>query len=527
MASRIFNIIGWIGTALVVAAVGVRFNLIPVDPQWAIRLAAAGLVCMLAYMASQWREILAMFAGRQARYGTLAGVGVLVVLGILVALNYIGTRQNKRWDFTANQQYSLSDQTRNVLAKLDDDLQILVFAQETDFNSYRDRLREYEYASKRVSTQYIDPDKQRTLAQQDDVQQYGTIIFKYKGRTERATQNTEQDLTNGIIKVVSGQQRKVYFVQGHDEKDPTSSEREGYGTIADALKKENYTVDKLVLAQTGAVPDDAAVVVVAGPKGDLFAPETEALKKYMDKQGKVLLLLDPPAKLDGPEPKSLIQLAHDWGIDVGNDIVVDVSGMGRLIGTDASVPVAAKYPTHPITDRFNLITAYPLARSVVAVSGGVNGHTAQSFIESSERSWAESDLKSLLTSGDVALDASKGDKAGPVSMAAAVTAAAPAPADAKPEDKDAPKPETRLAVVGDSDFASNAVLGIQGNRDIFMNTVGWLSQQENLISIRPREAADRRITLTATQQSWITWISLVFVPAAVFGTGILTWMRRR
>jgi gliding motility-associatede transport system auxiliary component len=200
--------------------------------------------------------------------------------------------------------------------------------------------------------------------------------------------------------------------------------------------------------------------------------------------------------------------------------------MGRLIGTDASVPVAANYPSHAITQRFNFLTAYPLARSVTAVSGGVSGHTAQSFIETSPRSWAETDIKSLVTKGEVALDEAKGDKKGPISIAAAVSAAS-TPPDSKQAAADAPKPETRVAVVGDSDFAANSGLGIQGNRDLFMNIVGWLSQQENLISIRPKEADDRRITLTATQQSNIVWLSLLIIPACIFGTGVYTWWRRR
>ncbi len=191
----------------------------------------------------------------------------------------------------------------------------------------------------------------------------------------------------------------------------------GYNGIAGALKGENYAVDKLVLAQTGAVPDDASVVVVAGPKTDFFPPEIDALKKYLAKGGKLLLELDPPDKPDSPPLTNLIALAHDWGMTVGNDVVVDVSGMGRLIGTDASVPVAANYPSHPITERFNFLTAYPLARSVVPVTGGVNGHIAQSFVETSPRSWAEADIKSLLTTGKVSFDASKGDKKGPVSIA--------------------------------------------------------------------------------------------------------------
>lgn len=525
MINRILSLVGWLGTAMVFVAVAIRFGL-PAREQYAYYLAWAGLVCVLVYTLGQWREIAKVFQRRQARYGTLAGVSVLVVLGILVAINYIGAKQNKRWDLTANKQFSLSDQSRNVVAKLDAPLQVMVFVQEPEFPRYQDKLKEYEYASKRISTEYIDPDKKPAIARQNQVQQYGTIVFNYKGRTERVTSDNEQDVTNGIIKVVTGQQKKIYFTQGHGEKDTTGSERDGYNTIVAALGRENYTVDKVVLAQTGAVPDDAAVIVVAGPRTDFFPPETDALKKYLDKAGKVLLMLDPPEKPDSPPLTTLIALAHDWGIEVGNNIVVDVSGMGRLIGTDASVPVAANYPSHPITQRFNFITAFPLARSAAPVTGGVNGHTAQSFVETSPRSWAETDIKALLTSGQVSLDESKGDKKGPVSIASAVSASAPT-SPAKPGDTDAAKPETRVIVIGDSDFAANSGLGIQGNRDLFMNMVGWLSQQENLISIRPKEPDDRRITLTATQQSNIVWLSLLVIPGFIFGTGVYTWWRRR
>jgi ABC-type uncharacterized transport system involved in gliding motility auxiliary subunit len=404
---------------------------------------------------------------------------------------------------------------------------VLVFAQEPEFPRYQDKLKEYGYWSKRVSAEYIDPDKKPTVAKQNKVEQYGTIVFNYKGRSERVTTDNEQDITNGIIKVVSGQQRKVYFTQGHGEKDTTSAERDGYNAIAAALGRENYAVEKLALAQQGAVPDDASVVVVAGPRIDFFAPEVDALKKYLAKSGKLMLELDPPDRVDSPPLTNLIALAHDWGVNVGNNIVVDVSGMGRLLGTDASVPVAANYPSHPITARFTLLTAFPLAREASPIPSGVDGHTAQVFVETSPRSWAETDIKSLLATGQVALDESKGDKKGPIAIGSAVTASATPAAPPKPGEADAPKPETRVVVMGDSDFAANTGLGIQGNRDLFMNTIGWLSQQENLISIRPKEADDRRITLTATQQSNITWLSLLIIPGFIFGSGIYTWWRRR
>jgi ABC-type uncharacterized transport system involved in gliding motility auxiliary subunit len=530
MVNRILSLIGWLGTAMVFVAVAIRFGY-PAKEQWAFYLAWAGLVCVLLYTMGQWREIAKLFSRRQARYGTLAGVSVLVVLGILVALNYIGASQNKRWDLTANKQFSLSDQTRNVLEKLDSPMQMVVFEREPDFQRYRDKLNEYTYSSKKLTTEYIDPDKKPAIAKQNQVQSYGTIVINYKGRTERVTSDAEQDITNGIIKVVSGQQRKVYFTQGHGERDTAASEREGYNAIAAALGRENYGTDKLVIAQQGAVPDDASLVVVAGPKTDFFPPEIDALKKYLDKAGKLLLMVDPPDKPGDPQAASLIALAHDWGVDLGNDVVVDASGMGRLIGADASIPVAATYPSHAITKNgaFNLLTAYPMARSATPAAGGVNGRTAQPFVETSARSWAEADIKGLMASGEVSLDESKGDKKGPITIgaatSAAVAAAAPA-ADAKPG-ADAPKPETRVAVIGDSDFAANGGLGIPGNRDLFMNVVSWLSQQENLISIRPKEPDDRRITLTATQQANINWLSLLVIPGGIFGTGVYTWWRRR
>ena len=257
MVNRILSFVGWIAMLLVLAALGIRFGR-PAWEQYAYYLAWAGLVCALAYTLGQWREIAKVFSRRQARYGTLAGVSMLVVLGILIAINYIGARQNKRWDLTANQQFSLSDQSRNVVAKLDSPLQIRVFAQEPEFQTFRDKLKEYEYASKNVSVEYVDPDKKPTIARQYQIQQYGTIVFDYKGRTERITTSTEQDLTNAIIKVVSGQQRKIFFTQGHGEKDTASSERDGYNAIAAALGRENYAIDKLVIAQAGAVPDDAS-----------------------------------------------------------------------------------------------------------------------------------------------------------------------------------------------------------------------------------------------------------------------------
>ena len=527
MLKRILGLLGWLGVVLVFAAVAIRF-LKPEYQQYYNGLAIAGLVCTLLYILSQWREIGQSFSGRQARYGSLAAASVLVVLGILIAINYLSTKYNKRWDLTSARQFSLSDQSRKVLQDLKEPVKIRVFARSEEFQRFRDRLDEYTYHSKQVTTEYIDPEKRPGLAQQYGVTSLGTIVFDYAGRTERVTSDSEQEVTNGLIKVIQGRQPKVYFTQGHGEKDTVSADRTGFNGISGALTSDNFVVEKIVLAQVTEVPADADVLVVAGPKTDFLAPEIDVLKAYLARGGKLFVMIDPVLKPDTPQPAALQALLKDWGIDAPNDVVLDVSGMGRLIGTDESVPVAASYPSHAITQEFNLLTAYPLARSISPVEGGVNGRNPQKLIETGPRSWAESDIKSLSGGQPAKMDGT--DKTGPISLGVAVSG----PATNAPAPKEPPKPgetpkqvEARIVTIGDSDFASNAALGVQGNRDLFLNAVNWLAQQENLISIRAKDPEDRRITLTADQERRIFYLTVLIVPGLILLAGVQTWWRRR
>lgn len=540
MANRVLQGLGWTGVAVVFGALVVRFTLPDQQELW-WWLAVVGLAMVAVHTLSQWREILAFFGRRQAREGVMATSGVALALGILVAANYILSRQNVRWDLTAAQQYSLSDQTRRVLEELEAPIAVLVFAREAEFSGYRDRLDEYAYVSSQVDVEYIDVDRNPVRARQYEVQAYGTIVFEYEGRVERTTSNTEQELTNALIKAVEGEERTVYFVQGHGERDPEGDDRDGYRAVRDALGRDNFRVETVVLAQTGEVPADATVVAVAGPSTDLLPTEADLLRDYLEDGGKLLLMIDPPDTEDDPPQPNLVALAGEWGMELGADVVVDASGVGQLLGTDASVPVAATYPPHAITDGFNLLTAFPLARSVRPVAGGVSGRIGEVVVETGARSWAEADL-SQLAAGEVTLDEDAGDVPGPVPIAAVVaqTIDEPEPgddgenteADAEGEDEasgadDDPPLQARLAVFGDSDFASNSAVGIQGNRDLVLNTINWLAQQENLIAIRPREPEDRRITLTADQQTRVYWLSLLLLPGFIAGAGIYTWWGRR
>jgi ABC-type uncharacterized transport system involved in gliding motility auxiliary subunit len=532
MLTRITGVIGWIGTALVFGAVAIRF-LRPEWNQYAQWGAWAGLACLLIYMAGQWRDVRTFYTGRQARYGTMSIVGVLVFLGIVVAINYLAVRQNKRWDLTSNQFYSLSDQTVKILQTLDAPVKLTVYDRETEFDRFRDRLDEYAYQSRNITVEYVDVDREPDRARAAQVQNYGTIVIEYKDKVERLTNNDEQAITNAIIKAMTGEARKVYFTQGHGEKDTASQERAGYGAVVGALTRDNYAVEPLVLAQRPDVPEDATAVIVAGPRTDFLQPELDALKRYVARGGKVMFLLDPPDDFATNATPLITGFLKEWGIDVGNDVVLDTSGIGQLIGANESVPVAAPpYPQHAISENFNVMTAFPLARSVRPVEGGAGGRTAQPFVQTSPRSWAETNLKGLAGGTPAELNADQGDREGPVPLAAAVSAPASEapprlPTNTSGDAPEPPKPESRIVAFGDSDFAANFGLGIQGNRDLFMNAVNWVAQNENLIAIRPRESQDRRITLTEDQHQRIVLMALLIIPGLVFATGIYTWWRRR
>ncbi len=545
MLNTIFGIVGWIGTLLVFAGVAIRVF----RPEWdtyAYWAAVVGLVCVGLYTLTQWREIGRSFQKRETKLGAMMSISVAAVLAILIGINWAVTRRDKRWDLTASASYTLSDQTVKVLTNLKSPAKVLVFDTPGGFQRFRDSLTMYTTVSPNLQVEYVDMDREPARAREYAIASPGTVVMEYDGRREKVMSEREQDLTNNLIKVTTGRQVKAYFVQGHGEKDILGNDRPGYASVVEALKRDNYTVEKVVLAQSAAgVPADASVLIIAGPTSDFLKPEVDAIRTYLRKGGKALFMLDPPVGESARTAPTLEALLKEWGITVGHDVVIDASGMGQLLGTDASVPVVATYPQHDVTQNFDLLTAFPLAQSVAGTAGTELGTAlTANVINTSDRSWSEADVKSLATGGKVSLDEAAGDHRGPITIALSLAmdapdAAAPTPAGAsgdkpadgaKPGEKpaDAPKkPQMRIMVVGDSDFASNAAAGIQGNADLFVNMNNWLTQQEDLISIHPRDAGDRRVTMTADQQRRVLWLSLLFIPGLILGSGVYSWWQRR
>ena len=538
--------LGWLGVALVFAAVAVRF-LRPDMVQWRSGLAAAGLACLLVYILSQWREVARSVSGRQMRFGALAAASVVLVLGILFAINYLASRHGKRWDLTAAHQFTLADQTKKVVQGLKEPMRVIVFARTEDRAGFKERLDEYASLSKHFNVEYIDPEKQPLLAQPYlPLVDTGTVVLDYKGRIERVNANTEQALTNGLDQGGPGETEQGLLRPG-------ARRAHGRGFRSHRLQHDRPVPHLRQLRQRQHRPVAGARdsrrcdgARRRGAKGGLL-PSGNRLAEGIPRQGgKVLFLLDPAAKPDAPPLTNITALLKDWGIKADDDVVInvptdvqlkdgeaiDVAQLATLPNTDGTFVLAAKYLSHPLTQGLGRVTVvFRVARSISAATEGANGHFAQNLFQTTDTSWGETDLKQLMTTGQVARDPGKGDKNGPLALGAAVsapategTAAAPATDGGK---NDEPKRETRMAVIGDSDFASNGLLGAGRNADLFLNAINWLAQQEDMIAIRPRDPEDRRITLTAEQQTRIFWITIFIIPGLILLAGVQTWWRRR
>jgi hypothetical protein len=534
VANHFLTVIAWIGTVLVALVVG-RFA--ASDPRWDSVLVWAGIggvVCICVYAVVWWRDHAARAPGPADR-SRLPAAALIAGVGLAAAMTMLAGSYGPRWDVTANRVYRLSNDTRDVLRRLDAPVRILPFVEDADRAEYRDLLDEYAAASRFVSVEPVDVEAESALARQYDVQEYGTSVVEYKGRFELIRGAREQDFTNALARLREGRTRKIYFTTGHAERDIASTERVGYSEIVAALRRDNFVVETVNFTQVPDIPADATLTVVAGPRADFFSGEIQALRRYRVKGGAMLFLVDPfedlkryitesglalfmmdPSSVSGSgELRNLAGFLKDEGAELGNDVVVDQSDMGQFIGTDASVPVAAVYPAHAITQGLSALSAYPMARSVTP--GAAAGKTIAAFIETSDRTWAETDIRQL-GAGKLSMDQEDGDRPGPISLGVAIEAPAP-PAQAGQAAR-----QSRLAVVGDSDFAANYSANIPGNADMFLSIVRWLAQDTG-VTIPPRLPQERVLTMTQTQQTLMSWFALLLLPGMALG--VAAYLRKR
>ena len=504
-----------------------------------LTLAIVGGALILIGITANYKQIMTAMGKRSAKYAGNYVVSLILVLAIAGGLNYVATKHVKRFDMTGSGSYTLAPQTIQVLSNLEEDVLIMAFFPGGSHGPLRELLTEYSAISSRLRYEFIDPDRQNYLARQYDVSLYGafrnpltgesirfgTVIVALGDRLERIEKGPgdeiqEEDLTNAIIKAGRTEARKVYFLRGHGEKDPYSSDRTGYSLARRALEAQGYVVESINLAETGMIPHDASVIVIAGPQAEPFPLETDLIEAFLDAGGGALFMMDPPPS------SSLSDFFGRWGVDIDDNIVLDVSGAGRLMGASESMPLVLSYERHPITERFNAMSFFPLTRSIRPAENIPYDIDVQTLFYSNESSWGETDL-----SGAGAVFNPGVDMEGPLSLAVAVSRERDMWEREMWEDweheGENSAPSARMVITGTSNFAIDAYFPVQGNGNMFLNMVSWLAQDEDLISIRPRSVDDRRIILSQGQLVTLRILTIFLLPGTAAVIGIIVVVRRR
>jgi gliding motility-associatede transport system auxiliary component len=453
-----------------------------------------------------------LLKARQTKYAAYAAVYIAVVLAIVTVTNILANRYDKSFDATSNKRYSLAEQTAKIVRGLRQDATITYFNRSTAFREGKDLLDQYEGLSRKIHVKYVDPDKDPMTARAAGIRTYPTAVVQIGDRKEEAKSFTEEGITGAFIRDMKNTTRTVCFVAGSGEHRIDDSDRHGYSRLKELLGKDEYAAKSISLLEKAEVPAECTAVVVAGPSADYVQPEVDAIKKYVENGGRALFLLDPPLKVgrEIADNKLLTDLLQSWGVTVDKDLILDLSAIGQLLGVGPQVALVHDYASHVIVDQMKGIsTGFPYSRSMDLKS--TDKTSVEKLFSSSDTSLATSKLdKQKVDPNDPK------NKKGPLTIAAAGTY--------KTEKQGA---QGRFVVIGSSEWAANGFLAFNGNRDLALNTMNWLASDEDLISIRPKEREDRRITMTRAQMNWVRITSQFLFPLLMVVAGVTVWWRRR
>jgi ABC-type uncharacterized transport system involved in gliding motility auxiliary subunit len=454
-----------------------------------------------------------LLKARQTKYAAYAVVYVLVVISAVVIVNILANRYTKSYDGTSNKRYSLSEQTAKIVKGLKENATILYFDQGTRFQHAKDLLGEYASLSPKVHVDYIDPDKNPQQAREEGIKNYGTALVQVGDRKEEAKSMTEEGITGALIRVLKNKTRTVCFVAGSGEHQIDDSDRNGYSDFKQLVGKDNYEAKSIDLLQKAEVPSDCTALVIGGPTRDYQQPEVDAIKKYVEDGGRALFMLDPPLKIgrsEIAENDDLTNLLQTWGVTLDKNLILDLNPIGQLAGLGPQVALVTSYESQPIVNGMKgTATGFPLSRSIQIKNGDKT--TVQKLFDSSTTSLATTNLNSP------AIDPNDPkNKKGPMTIAAAGTY------NTAKQDS-----QGRFVIVGSSSWAANSFIKFNGNSDLALNTIDWLASDEDLISIRPKQEEDRRITMTNAQLSLVRLTSQFLLPLVVVFAGVSVWWRRR
>lgn len=475
---------------------------------------------------------------KTVRAGGYSGLYILVFVAILVAVNWLGVQYNETFDATSRKLYSLSDQTHKILGNLDRDVTMSYFDRTSQFEVAEDMLQRYENASSRVSVEYIDPDEDPVKTEAMNVRTYGTLILQVGTSRQEASSTSEQEITNAIIQALKGQEKTACVATGHGESASGDMERDGFANAKSLIEDANYGYEDINLGRDG-VPSDCTLLLIPGPSTAYFDPEIEAIRSYIESGGRTLFMLRPSfpdarGRREEANPK-LVELLATWGVESANNIVIDESPIGQLFGGGPFTPLVSSYKFHPIVEPMeNSGTLFPRARMVGEADETPDSWSIDELFESSESSFATDTL--TIEGSGVTLGPASSQTDGPISLAVAGTydvpeaggdSATEAATDEIAAEEEEEEPEGRIVVVGSFGFATNYGLSLGGNQDLLLNMMNWLSSDEDLISIRPKDPDSTPVEMTSAEMRRIFFSSMLLLPLIIVITGVWTWWGRR
>lgn len=489
--------------------------------RWVLTAAAIGVVFLVYAILEQPEGVRAAVTGREMRYGSNTLLMTVAFVGVLALVNVLGNRFTYRLDMTEAKDFSLSAQTLELLQRLNTPVKVTAFYRQGQAGQedLQDLLKEYGRHNSQITFEFVDPELKPGVARDYRVEAYGTTVVESGDRRQNVTGANEADLTSALLKLQRGDPKRVGWVVGHGELDTESFDRAGASEAKRLIEQEGFKLESLTLLSLTELPADMTTVILARPRQPLLPQELDVLQKYLDGGGKLLVMLEPRS------PGNPTELLGRWGLEVGEGVVIDLES--NLQG-DPLTPAVTRYPPNAVmrnvggdaTGRY--ITVFPLATMVRGKSGRDVTLQVQSIAESSQsRSWLETDQRI----NPATLQMNEQEVRGPLPLAASVSKST------GPTGADLPRPKsTRIVAVGNGEFASNNLLSfimIPGNRDLLLNSLNWLAEDEQLITVRSKVNKDRTLALTGTQQNMMLYSTTIFVPLAVLAIGAYVWWQRR
>lgn len=470
-------------------------------------LAVGASLCLVSILL--WGHHRQLWQNRSLIRGAGAVTTTAIILAIVGFLNILAITNNIRWDLSENRLFTLSEQSKTIVSQLEQPLEVLVFDRKID-TDIENLLRNYRRQNEQFKFRFIDPEQEIGLAQQFNLQSLGETYLKYGDKKQKVDLDqtaigatlTETQLTNAIEKIKRDRSVNIYLVQGHGEA-PLEPVEGGLAQATKVLEDKGNIVQSLNLANY-SIPENADLVIIAGATRQLLSGEVERLQQYLQNGGNLMLLLSPNTDI-GIDP-----LLSTWGIELDNRLIVDGSGAGSAMGFGPAVALVNNYGEHPITASFrNGISLFPESRPLKIKSQPNIQSTALAITD--QQTWAESDL----SSEEITFDLNQ-DLSGSFNVAIALS------------QKSESESESRIVVFGSSTFATNGWFQQQLNGDLWLNSASWLvgEDQENL-TIRPKEAANRRINLSSAEQTLISWLAIRIMPLMALVMGVILWQSRR